>query len=142
MKTLRLAGILGAALWLAPVPAFAADWDQARVTELAGKLDAAVKALLADPGVDARQASAMQQRRHHSAIVSVREFGRNATDLALDLTKGRGREQTLGRWEQMRMVGDDVRFYAEESSLPGSVRTKAQAVRGLIDEIAPFYAGD
>ena len=80
--------------------------------------------------------------RNHSAIVSVREFARRATELAQELARGRGRDQTRGLWEQMMLVRDDVRFYAEESSLSESVRAKAQSVRDLIDRIAPLYAGD
>jgi hypothetical protein len=118
------------------------EWDQERVAELAAELDGAVQSLLADPGLESKQRTALQQRRHHSAIVGVREFSRMASDLARRLRSGRGYEQTRPIWDQMRLVRKEIRYYASESWVPEATQEKASRAVALIDQIEPYYDRD
>jgi hypothetical protein len=142
MGVSRPALLLVSLLLLAAAGAESPAWDAERVTALAAQLDAAVQGLLADPGLASRQPDSLQQRRHHAAIVGVREFGRMATDLHRQLQSGRSRSQTEPLWRQMLMLRDEVRFYAEASWLPADTRARADAVGQRIRELDRYYAGD
>lgn len=127
---------------LLPGDAGAEPWDQERVAALAGQLDAAVQTLLADPGLESRQPGSVQERRHHAAVVGVREFADMAARLRSQLQRGRGREATAPLWSQMMMLREEIRFYADASWLPDETRGRAARVRELIGELDPLYADE
>jgi len=136
---LALALLLGPAAGLAQSPAEGPDWNQARVTELAGSLVGALEALLADPGINSQQATAMQQREHQAAVSSVRELTRLAKDLKRRLDAGYERDEIRPFWDGIELLRGDIGAYARYSWLPESTRTKAREARDVLDELAGYF---
>jgi hypothetical protein len=136
---LALAVLLAPAAGLAQSPAGAPEWDPTRVAGLAGQLVAAVDALLADPGIDAKQATAMQQREHEAAVSSIRQLARLAKDMKRRLDAGYERDEIRPFWDGIELLRGDIGAYARHSWLPESTRTKAQAAGDLLDTLAAYF---
>ena len=141
----RLAALLALAVLLAPVdglaqsPAGAPEWNQTRVAGLAGRLVAALDVLLADPGINAQQATAMQQREHEAAVSSIRQLARLAKDLKRRLDAGYQRDEARGFWDQIELLRGDIGAYARHSWLPESTRTKVLEAKNLLDTLAGYF---
>lgn len=140
----RLAALLSLAVLLTPAGGFAqsADraprWNQEHVVALAAKLVTALEELQADPGIRAKQATAMQQREHDAAVTSISELTRLAKDLKRRLDAGYERDEIQPFWEGIELLRGDIGAYASKSWLPESTRTKAQAARELLDALAAY----
>ena len=117
----------------------AGAWDQEGAARTSRELQRALDALLADPGLDATQATAFQQREHTAAIASVREVAGINGELARRLAAGYDRDETQAFWDQIAAVRVDIQTYAGHSWLPEGTRQRARRAGGLLDELATFY---
>jgi hypothetical protein len=116
-------------------------WDQVRAAELAGRLVAALDALLADPGIRAQQATAMQQREHEAAVSSIRQLARLAQDLKKRIDAGYQRDELRPFWDGIELLRGDIGAYARHSWLPESTRAKVVKARDLLDALAGYFQG-
>ena len=116
-------------------------WNQQAVTRTSRDLQKALEALLADPDIDAAQATAMQQREHTAAIASVREIAGINQELSRRLAAGYTRDETEAFWHQIALVDDDLRAYARHSWLPPGTRDRARRAGRLLDELGAHYEG-
>jgi hypothetical protein len=137
--SISLAVLLAPAAGLAQSPAEDPEWNQTHVAGLAGRLVAALDALLADPGIEAQQATAMQQREHDAAVSSIRQLTRLAKDLKRRLDAGYERDEILPFWDGIELLRGDIGAYARHSWLPESTRAKALEARGLLDTLAGYF---
>ena len=98
---------------LATAPAGAHDWDQQQVSATTEQLIEALGALLADPKLDAKQATAMQQREHEAAISTARRVKQLLVDYKKRIDNGYSQE------DRTRIPEDIPRFklYAPPSCL-------------------------
>jgi hypothetical protein len=138
---LGLAVLLAPAAGLGQTPAGEPEWDQTRVAGLAGRLVTALEALLADPGIEAKQATAMQQREHDAAVSSIRQLTRRAKDLKRRLDAGYERDEIRPFWDGIELLRGDIGAYARHSWLPESTRAKAVEARELLDTLAGYFQG-
>jgi hypothetical protein len=137
--SLSLAVLLAPAAALAQSPAGDPEWNQTRVAGLAGRLVAALDALLADPGINAQQATAMQQREHEAAVSSIRELTRLAKDMKRRLDAGYERDEIRPFWDGIERLRGDIGAYARHSWLPESTRTKVLEAKNLLDTLAGYF---
>jgi hypothetical protein len=141
MKTLRIATLL-LALCLATVEARAHQWDQKTVSATAGELAKALDALLADPNLDAQQATAMQQREHEAAISTARQVKGLVVEYKKRIDSGYSRDDSKPFWAQINELRGDIQAYARKSWLPPATDRKADAVSALFDQLAHYYPSD
>ena len=104
-----------------------------------GAVVAALDALLADPGINAQQATAMQQREHEAAVSSIRELTRLAKDLKRRLDAGYERDEIRPFWDGIELLRGDSGAYARHSWLPESTRAKVLEVKTLLDTLAGYF---
>ncbi len=140
----RLLLSLIASLALATTQAVAAseeseDWDQERMTQVAADLAAQMRELVADPGLEPPQATAMQQRQHHAAVLTVKRVATLADDLAARLQLGQGYEQTRPIFEQIQLLRQDIVAYAGNSWIAPETRTRIQGIQKLLTLLTYFY---
>ena len=138
MKNASLGFLLSIGLLTAP-PVGAHEWSQAEVSKLAGELIDALDALLSDPQIDAKQATAMQQREHEAAISTARRVRDLMRDYKSRIDKGFTLEESRPFWDQIDALRGDVQAYARHSWLPAETDRKADRVSALFDQLAHYY---
>ncbi|MDJ0852362.1 MAG: hypothetical protein QNK04_28665 [Myxococcota bacterium] len=114
-------------------------WDQQAAAKTSRDLQRALDALLSDPNIDARQATAMQQREHEAAIATAREIAGINGELARRLAAGYDRDETEAFWHQIALASGDLQEYARHSWLPEGTRQRAERAGGLLDQLAAYY---
>jgi len=115
------------------------EWDQQRVTDLATQLEAAIRGLIDDPGLESRQTTAMQERQHQAAVTDVRRLAGLAEELARKLRGGRGYHQTRPIFDQIQLLRSGIREYASDSRISKSAEEKAQAAVELLGQLDAYY---
>jgi hypothetical protein len=133
---------LALAFTTAPRPAAAqtAEWDQAKVTELAGQLSKATVELYDTfykqpvPNVASGQARAYQKLKGQ-----VRRIKTEARELSDSLGKGEGRVETQGNFDFLMQVVRAAEDNARQVFSTQQVREKADAARAVLAQIAPYY---
>jgi hypothetical protein len=136
---LVFAVLLTPAAGLAQSPAGAPEWDQTRVAGLAERLVAALDALLADPGINAQQATAMQQREHEAAVSSIRRLARLSKDLKRRLDAGYERDEARPFWHAIELLSGDIAAYGRHSWVPESTRSKVVEAGDLLDTLGRYF---
>jgi len=114
-------------------------WSQTEVVALTEQLSAALDALVADPGLNAEQATAYQQRSHEAAIATVKQIRPRVAELRKRVASGSDREVSYAYFEQVADLREEVSAYAGEAWLPDATRSKARRVRALFDRLARYY---
>ena len=142
----RLLGLLAVAgLVFAPsARAELAAWDQAKVNGLAKELGTATDALYKafiqhppppDPG-------SMQSASYYRLRYLVWMLRSEALMLVEWLEKGDGREQTSWIYEEMTSYARTARDEASRVFVAKDVGERAAAVRGLLNQLGPYYDPD
>lgn len=114
-------------------------WSQAEVVALTEQLSAALDELVSDPGLDAQQATAYQQRNHQAAIASVKRVQPRVVELRKRVASGSDRDGSYPYFEQVAELREEIFEYAGEAWLPDTTRMKARRVRGLFERLARYY---
>jgi hypothetical protein len=133
-------GVLVAA---APSGADLAKWDQAKVTTLAKQLADATQALndtfykQPPPG-----RGSMQSRGYQQLKQKIRATRMEAGALSASLEKGEGYEETLPSYDSMMELVRAARRDAQQVFSTADVQQKASTVRGILNELSPYYDPD
>ena len=115
-------------LALSTTTASALDWDQARVTQLAGELQNGLLSLLHDPGLAPEQMTSMQDRKHAAAVANLKALARTAEQLTDLLREGRDRGVTEPLFDRMQELIETVREFAADSTIGTSAAQHATRV--------------
>ena len=124
---------------LTAVPAGAHEWSTEEVSATTRQLSQALDALLADPKLDAKQATAMQQREHEAAIATAREVRTLLTSYQRRIDEGYSLEESRPFWDQIDQLRGDIQAYARHSWLPPATDRKADRVSALFELLAHYY---
>jgi outer membrane PBP1 activator LpoA protein len=138
MKPLHLVA-LSILLLLGAVPSGGHDWDPAQVSATTRQLESALDALLEDPKLDARQATAVQQREHEAAIATARQIRDLLPSYRKRIDEGYSLEDSRPFWDQIDELRGDIQAYARHSWLPPETDRKADRVSSLFDQLAHYY---
>jgi hypothetical protein len=117
----------------------AVEWNQEKVLALARTLQKSVAELLADPGVDPLQDTAMQQRRHEAAIGNARILGDMSRKLASMLGEGRGRAPTQPVFDRIDELMETIGDLTQQSWIRESTRPKATSARRAYEALRIYY---
>lgn len=140
---LAAALILGVALASPSARAELATWDQAKVTELSKQLAEAAKALqdtfYKQP---VPTAGSGQNRDFYRLKQLVRRIRQEADALMGDLEKGGGMDETHPAYAELMITVRDAREAAGRVFATQDIKDRASAVRGVLNQIAPYYDPD
>ncbi len=115
------------------------DWDQEKVTRVAADFASQMRDLVSDPGLEPTQATAIQQREHHAAVLTVRRMATLADDLAARLQVGHGYQQTRPIFEQVQLLRQDIVAYAGNSWIAPETRMRIQGIQKILTLLTYFY---
>jgi len=127
-------------LCLVAAPAVAHEWDQEEVSATTGRLMVALRALLSDPEIDAKQSTAVRQREHEAAIATSRQVLDLLPGYKKRIDEGYTREESRPFWDQIDLLRGDIQAYARQSWLPPATDKKADRVIELFDQLAHYYS--
>jgi hypothetical protein len=133
--------VLGVAL-ATPAAAELAAWDQAKVSALTAELEGATKALNDTFYKEPTPTGAGNRRAYYRLKQNVRRLRSETRQLASALGEGAGREETLNIYEHMMMTVRQARNDATQVFLTHGVQERASAVRGLLNQLSPYYDPD
>ena len=139
---LTLFGSAGLLLLGMPVSsAHAADWDQAKVTEIAEQLSDAVNKVYRSivrtstgSTIGSGQASSAMRLKDR-----VRVARNESRHLAKALHDGKGKDETVHVWKRLMSVVRDARTIGRSMFLEAPTQEKIAGANELLDQLAPFY---
>jgi hypothetical protein len=140
-----LAVALGFALGGAPgAPAAAelAAWDPLRVATLAAQLADATTYLYDQIWKQPEPTTPLGRRDYFRLRREVRQLKNEARELARDLNRGEGYEQTLPSYEDLASTARWARERARSVFTVKEVNEAAARVRELLNQLAPYYDPD
>jgi len=119
-------------------------WDQAQVTAIAEKLPRAT-ALFFQAVYDQSQmvslpASFDAGEAGDQLLGDAREMRDEAQHLATDLSKGKGRADTIGSFQRLEELRDDARVAGEQVFEVEPISNHFHNVSSMLDRLAPYYA--
>jgi hypothetical protein len=118
-------------------------WDQTRVSQIAKNLakatDTLQKTFLRQPPPNS---GPMQSESYYELKQLVWMLDVQAGLLVKSLEEGDGREQTLWVYEILMSVARSARYKAHSVSVAEDVGKRAAAVRGVLNELGPYYDPD
>jgi hypothetical protein len=121
-----------------------AAWDQARVTAVAKELTTATDALyetfLQQPSPP--NLGSLESESYHQLKYRVRMLRGEARMLVTLLEGGDGRDQTLLIYEILISHTRSARYEALEVFVAKDVGERAAAVRGVLNQLGPYYDPD
>jgi hypothetical protein len=124
-----------------PARAELASWDPAKVSALAKQLQSATQSLY-DTFSKQPQASAAQRKGYYRLKQDVRAARNGAKQLAGTLAKGAGQEETLPIYDDLMQDVRRARDIAPQVFTTRDVQQRASEVRGLLNQLAPYYDPD
>ena len=139
---LMLFGSVGLLLLGMPVSsAHAADWDQAKVTEIAEQLSDAVNdvhrsIVRTATGSQVGSGQAASALRLKDRVRVARNESRH---LARRLQDGRGKDETVNVWRRLMSVVRDARNIGRSMFLEAPTQEKIVRASEILDQLTPFY---
>lgn len=140
-KAKRLGCAIAVAL-LVSASAHATEWDQVKVTTIAGELGDAVnevhKAISRNRSagtVGSGQASDFMLLRDR-----VRVARNESRHLAASLRDGKGRDETVHAYDRLMTLVRDAREVGRRMMIGQDVQSRVQVASEKLDELAPYYA--
>jgi uncharacterized membrane protein YccC len=127
-------GLGGAARALDEVP-----WDQARATELATKLAAAVDELYRAARVEQLDADPSKSAENYTFLEDMKMLRRTSSSLARYLEKGSSKEQTSAIFDRLLSLVRQARESRRYADMLKGAQPQIDAARALADELARFY---
>jgi hypothetical protein len=120
-----------------------APWDAAQVGAIAKQLATASDALYDAVYKQPPPMTGSGQRNDYYRLKQrVRHLQAEARELAASVGKGSSQEETLPIYEDMMEVVRDARDYARRVFTTSDVTEKAAVVRGLLNQLGPYYDPD
>jgi hypothetical protein len=120
-----------------------AAWSQTEVTGLAKDLAATTEALYeVFMGQPAPRLGSVQSDAYHKLKHRVRMLRVEARMLVRSLEEGDGREQTEWIYGNLMSHARSARYEARGALLAEQVSDRAAAVRGVLNQIGPYYDPD
>jgi len=124
-----------------PARAELASWDQAKVSALAKQLESASQSLY-ETFDKQPQAGIGQRKAYYRLKQDVRSARNGAKQLAGALAKGAGQEETLPIYDDLMQGVRRARENAAQVFTTRDVQERASQVRGLLNQLAPYYDPD
>jgi hypothetical protein len=133
--------LAGLAILFPPAPGLAerAAWDQARVTQIAVDLAAAVEKVLAAADQDPEQGTVIQERQRQAVIADIRSIRSMTSELATKLKRGAGYNETRPIYNQIQTVRRLARAQGRKVLNPESTVEVIVTARELLEKLAPYY---
>jgi hypothetical protein len=142
-RLLSLALALGLASGAGTAHAALEKWDQAQVTALANQLVDAAQALQDTFQKQPPPTVGSGQSRDYYRLKQVtRHLRQEAAQLAGDLGKGAGMEETLPGYEDLMSSVRDAREIGARIFATQDIKDKATAARLILNRLAPYYDPD
>ena len=113
-------------------------WDQAKVTALAKQLDTAAQALY-DTFYNQPKPIVGQERAFYRLKQDIRHIRSDAKQLARELAKGAGREETQPGYEDLMQSVRRAQDSAARVFTTKDLNEKAGAARAVLNQISPYY---
>ncbi len=127
------------ALDAASAQAQTAKWDQKKVAQLAEQLAKSVADLREQvrkqPPVDAGP----QRKARFEVLQDLKMINSTSKQLAADLGKGAGREETQPAYDRLQMLRRDAQEHAKSADVKEPVLSRVAATKDLLAQIAPYY---
>jgi len=141
VAVLAAAGLLGTPLVAEAAAAEAKEWNQAAVTELARQLAAAAGDLRSSVRRAPQMSPTARNRRtRYRALDDLRVMQNSVNSLVRQLEAGEGREATYPTYRRIGSLRRDIAQSARRAFITEPTLGKLEAARGLLDELAPYYA--
>jgi hypothetical protein len=116
-----------------------AKWDQKKVAQLAQQLAKSVADLREQvrkqPPVDVGP----QRKARFEVLQDLKMINSTAKQLAADLGKGEGREETQPAYDRLQMLRRDAQEHAKSADVKEPVLSQVVATKDLLAQIAPYY---
>ena len=132
------------ALLLLPAAGFAdlAKWDQARVTQIAEELAAAMKDLRKEIRATPLSEDPTRQRARYEALEDLRIMTNSSKHLAAQLKEGKSRDQTFATWRRLGLLRREIEENARKSLIPDPIMEKILKAGELLIRLTPYYASE
>lgn len=138
-KSLWLLGLLLPLVSTAEEPA---NWDQARVTMLAGQLHEGVKGLRDEIRSQSRDIGTMQAWAYYRLLDNLRLIDRESRSLHQALESGASREETLPSYARIAMLRRDCAEEMRKQILWQPMLERLAAARTIVKQMDPYYGFD
>jgi hypothetical protein len=143
MHRISIASFLVLALSGAPARGDVTAWDQAKVTEIAKQLVSATQDLYDTFYKQLPPTAGSGQSREFYRLKQVtRVMKTEARELSGQLEKGEARDQTLPSYESLMEMVRTARELGARIFATEDLKQKATAVRGLLNQLGPYYDPD
>jgi hypothetical protein len=146
IQRLRRTIAIGAALalLLLPTAAFAelAEWDQARVTQIAAEFADAMKDLRLEMQAAPPMTDPARQRALYVALDDIRIMSNTASLLANKLKAGEGREETYAAWRRLDLLRRDFEENARKAMIEDAIMDKIMTAGELLMRFTPYYRAE
>jgi hypothetical protein len=127
----------------APAPVAAETWDQAAVTAIAKKLTPAATQLYQQTYDEAQEVSLpgtfSNSGEANVFLNDALMLEQEASHLATDLEKGKGRQDTIGSFQRLKELLDDARVAGEQQFEVEQITNYFEQVKSLIGQLEPYY---
>jgi hypothetical protein len=117
------------------------EWDPEKVATLAERLRLAAHDLY-DAFYKQPVLGVAQNKFYYRLKQDIRSIRIEAGQLSDELAKGAGRDETLPIWENLMQDVRRATDHAASVFTTHDVDQKAQAARAILDQLAPYYAGE
>ena len=130
-------------LWLPTVaPADQAVWDQARVTDLAGKLHQGLSGLRDEMRTVSQDLGSGRAAAYYRLLDNLRVLERETRYLHRSLDSGSSRQVTLPAYRRIAMLRRDCAEEMERLFLSKPALDRISTSRTIIEQLNPYYGLD
>ena len=134
--------LLALLLPLAAAAEETAEWDQARVTALAGELHEGVKGLRDEIRSQTRDIGTMQASAYYRLLDNLRLIERESRYLHRALESGASREETLPAYARIAMLRRDCAEEMRRQFLVATALERIARARSIVKQMDPYYGFD
>ena len=119
-----------------------AEWDQARVTVLAGKLHEGVKGLREEIRSQSRDIGTMHAWAYYRLLDDLRLIDRESRYLHRALESGASREETLPTYARIAVLRRDCAEEMRRQPLQGPALERVERARSIVEKMDSYYGFD
>lgn len=118
------------------------EWDQARVTALAGQLHEGVKGLRDEIRSQPRDIGTMHAWAHYRLLDDLRLIDRESRYLHQALESGASREETLPTYARIAVLRRDCAEEMRRQDLQAPALERIGEARSVVEQMDPYYGFD